>query len=221
MMRREDDAGRWILAGALLAGLVLCGLAAMSGCDAPGECPSGECDQCPAEDWPAELRPCDASANPYRDRPPVDVPKKFRVPNYAGGSCNHASMQQVLRWQGLHEIADWWRKTYSGGESAEGLARKAEKKGLAFAATFSGDVEFLEWASRTRRGAAIHYFPNHAVTFCGFAGETAILLDNNRTGVYIRVPKATFIARWRGYGGRAITVVYTPPPPRPWVPVMG
>ena len=183
------------------------------------------CDDAPSELQPSSfplhplLEPCGPEQNPFRDAPPADVPPRFRVSNYAGGSCNHSAMIQVLKWQGLNDVAAWWRKTYSGGESAEGLARKAGAKGLRFAATFSGDASFLEWCSRTRRGAAIHYFPNHAITFLGYDGQdNAVLLDNNCTGVYIRIPKATFIARWRGYGGRAITVVYTPPPPRPWVP---
>lgn len=216
LKRALREAGR---SAAALAALVVTIVVVWSiaGCDDPGECPS--CAPDLTDEWPPELRPQPPEANPYRDAPPADIPERFRVDNYNGGSCNHAAMIQVLKWQGLHDVAAWWRKTYSGGESAEGLAAKAERKGLKFAATFSGDASFLEWCSRTRRGAAIHYFPNHAITFLGYdAQDNAVLLDNNRTGVYIRVPKARFIAAWKSYGGRAITVVYSPPPPRPWVP---
>ncbi|HUU23463.1 MAG TPA: hypothetical protein VM389_13105 [Phycisphaerae bacterium] len=186
------------------------------GCDDPAP---PACPDCPDCEWPAALQPCDEQANPYRADPPVDIPRQWRIDNYGGGSCNHAAFAQVLVWQKQPDLAKWWTATYSGGEDAEGLGQKADKKGLRFAATYDGDVEFLEWCSRTRRGAAIHYYDNHAITFCGFAGDVAIVLNNNNTSNYTRIPKAEFIARWRGYGGKAITVVYDPPPPRPWVPL--
>ena len=73
-----------------------------------------------------------------------------------------------------------------------------------------------------RRGAAIHFnFPPdynpHAVTFCGYNNGLAVILDNNRTDRLIRIPKHEFLTRWRNYGGYALTVVYSPAPPKPWI----
>ena len=148
--------------------------------------------------------------------PPMDLPVSLRQQNYSGGSCMHAAMIDVLNWQGLYSLAVRWRKSYAGGCSVDTLAQLADKEGLKYAYTIKGDVKFLEWASRTRRGAAIHYYSNHAVTFCGFQGGDAILINNNSPTKLIRIPKQSFLIQWRGYGGRALTVVYRVPPPRPW-----
>jgi len=188
--------------------LLLC--VGLAGCDVQ----IGEDPICPGPDCPVDQGDC-----PVPLLLPVDLPEALRCQNYAGGSCMHASLISVFRWQGLHEMADWWRANYSGPESVLGLAQKAKRfPWLKYAYTSSGDADFLEWCSRTRRGAAIHYYPNHAVTFCGYEGSDAILLDNNRTGRLIRIDKSQFLREWRGYGGYALTVVYSPTPPRPWVP---
>lgn len=166
------------------------------------ECPDG---QCPVE--PA-----------VRLVAPMDLPMEFRERNYAGGSCVHASMVMCLRWQGHFELADWWRQTYAGGEYANGLITKAERQGLRYAYTTEGDPAFLDWVSRTNRGAVIFYYPAHSIVFRGYDAQTgeAILLDNNRIEREIRVSRDEFISAWRGYGGFALTPVYAPPAPPPW-----
>jgi len=167
--------------------------------------------------------PCDGDRCPVAivtaaELPPVDPAVDQREPNYAGGSCMHASLVTCFRWQGLHTMADWWRDNQSGACSVPGLARIAESRWpkLRYAYTSSGDAEFLAWCSRTRRGAAIHYYPGHAVTFAGFTTDGhAALIDNNRVERFIYIPKAEFVAKWQGYGGFALVPVYSPTPPRP------
>lgn len=156
---------------------------------------------------------------PYQNVPPVDLPVEFRERNYAGGSCVHASMETILRWQGLLELADWWRATYSGGEGSSGLISKSERAGLRYGYTTKGDVGFLDWASRTRRGAVIFYKPNHSISFFGWSsdGLQAVLCDNNRPKEHEYVERETFIRKWKGYGGFALTPIYNPQPPRPWL----
>ena len=146
----------------------------------------------------------------------LDLPPELRSRNYAGGSCCHAALQDVLKWHGYFSEADWERANHSGGFSVSGCARTMERLGLDYAYTTSGDVRLLEWASRNGHGAVIHYYSNHAITFRGFHDDAAILCDNNRTGQLIRVPKTEFISRWRGYGGCALTLVYSPMPPVAW-----
>ncbi len=159
---------------------------------------------------------CSDGVCPYPTVPPMDLPVQLREENYAGGSCVHASMVSVLRWQGFEELADWWQGQYRGGEGIGGLVSKADRTGLRFAYTSSGDTDFLEWCSRTRRGAVIFYYSAHSITFCGFNSGDAVVMDNNRVDKLIRIPKADFLRRWRGYGGVALTPVYSPNPPRPW-----
>lgn len=172
-------------------------------------CPDGRCPNMHGQ----------SSKNLPYGQPPFDLPLPDREKNWGGGSCYHASMVMCLRWQGLNEIAAEWRRRYSGGASIGDIIRICESFGLDYAYTSSErNVAFLEWCSRTRRGAAIEYYPNHAICFCGFktdstGNEVATLLDNNRPNSYIHVPKNQFIREWIGYGSRAITPVYSPAPP--------
>jgi hypothetical protein len=156
--------------------------------------------------------------SPYPTVPPVDVPPSLRQGNYSGGSCMHASIQTVLNSQNQNEIAAYWRRNWSGAAGVETCARIAEQLGLRFAYTTKGDEEFLDWCSRTRRAAAVYYGDNHAVTFLGYnqAGE-AVLVDNNRTDRYQRVPRQQFLQNWRAAGGGALTTVYYSLPAWPWV----
>lgn len=185
----------------------------------PGEngCPDGSCPNgnCPVD------RPCTDAASPYRLVPPVDLPVSLREPNYAGGSCMYAAFCDVLRWQGLFDVADEVRANYRGGQVVSGLAQICDRRGLRFAYTADGDESFLDWCSRTRRGAVIHWrvsrYSDHAITFCGYAADgNAVLIDNNATKRDKRMPKAAFVAEWHRNGGKALTVVYDPYPPRPW-----
>ncbi len=146
----------------------------------------------------------------------LDLPPELRTPNYAGGSCCHCAHIDVLNWHGFHQQADWWRRNHSGGFSVSGGARIMESLGLRYAYTTTGDERLLEWCSRNGHGAAIHYYPSHAITFRGYANGYAYLCDNNRTKTLIKVEKQTFIRNWKGYGGCALTLVYSPSPPVAW-----
>lgn len=167
-------------------------------------------------------KPCPDGRCPYATLAPVDLPQAWRTPNYAGGSCLHAATIDLLRWQGQHQMADYWRRNYSGAASVPGtIAPTADRLGLRFAYTTEGDEAFLEWCSDTKRGAAIHWQLNrpsdHAVTFLGYVGDTANLLDNNRVSTPVAMPKADFLRIWKASGGYALTFVYSPQPPRPWI----
>ena len=151
-----------------------------------------------------------------REIPTVNLPRELREPNWGGGSCVHASTVHLLRWQGHHELADWWRSHYSGGEYAERLNRRLNAAGLKYAFTVDGDTAFLEWALRTRRGAGITFWPSHAVNLVHLDDAWAGILDNNRVDQIIWIRRDEFLRRWRDYGGWAWTLVYNPPPPAPW-----
>lgn len=184
----------------------------LTGCDEPKRkkkkrplprvCPPGE--------------PC-----PYRtvrldEIPIVNPPENSRVRNYKGGSCFHASIQQVMVMQGFREEALEYRAAHWGAAGTHTIANNLDREGFRFAYTDNGDVAFLEWCMRTRRGAAIEYKKNHAITLVHLDREQAIVLDNNTPDRYDDpIPRDTFLARWRGFGGGAITVVYSPLPPLP------
>jgi len=177
-------------------------IVAVKGCEPEPECPDGVC---PLIDT---SKPVGASITPL-----VDPPPELRQGNYAGGSCAHASTVTLLNWAGLPKWAAWWKRHYRGGESESGMMQKLDDSGLRYAATRSGDVEFLRWASDTRRGARIFYFDNHAVNLVQFSDNVVVLLDNNRTNRYVCIPSDEFVRNWRGkYGGFAWAFVYDPPP---------
>lgn len=186
-------------------------------------CPDG---QCPVSPDGLRRMAVDRSSTPvgYSESVVLDLPPELRQKNWGGGSCVHASNVTLLRWQGQDDLADWWRNEYRGGEHADRLTKRLEAAGLRYAFTMQGDVAFLEWCCRTRRGAGIFYKPSHSINLVGLDAEHAYLLDNNatnypeRTGEYERVPRDTFIRNWqRQYGGFAWTLVYSPPPPIPHI----
>lgn len=201
-----------------------------------GQCPTNSCKNkacsnnacrcraCPCRNFPNDecvdrrRRVNHAEPIPYRtvgfsEVPTMNLPLNARQQNWGGGSCVHASTVMCLRWQGLDDLADWWRRTYAGGEHASGLSSKLERAGVRFAYTTSGDAEFLEWACRTRRGCGITYFPNHFICLVHLDPQQAILLDNNRIDRYLTIPRDEFLRRWQSYGGWACTPVYSPAPP--------
>lgn len=159
---------------------------------------------------------------PPAEVPAMNLPRELREWNWGGGSCVHASTVHCFRWQNKIDLAAKWRKTYAGGETSYGLRKKLDANRIPYAYTEQGDAELLEWASRTRRGAVIFYFPSHSINFCSYSirdgQEFAVLLDNNRIDQYLWVPKAKFLREWRGYGGFALTPVFSPAPRLPYSP---
>ncbi len=185
-------------------------LAAFSGCceiEIPDGCDDGQC------------MPRRARAGVF-EIPIVNLPRALREWNWGGGSCVHASNVMDLRWVNLLDLAAWWRKTYSGGESYNGLTSKLKKAKVPFYSTADGQVDVLDRCTSERRGAVIFYYTNHSILFCGFSPDNkhAYVLDNNRIEEFIKIPRDTFIKNWRGYGGVAIVpTAGFPPPPLPFV----
>lgn len=158
------------------------------------------------------------SAAPPAEKPVVNLARALREWNWGGGSCVHASNVMHLRWHDQMALAKWWRETYSGGESYNGLTAKLRRAKVPFYSTASGDVAVLERCTKERRGAVIFYYSNHSILFCGIDEEHAYVLDNNRIEAFIRIPRDEFIRRWRGYGGVAIVPeLGAPRPPLPYV----
>lgn len=154
---------------------------------------------------------------PAAEVPAMNLPLELRQENWGTGSCVHASTISVLRWQGAYKLADWWRGAYEGGETATGIEEKLTRAKVRFYSTHKYDPAVLEYASKSRRGAIIWYFPNHCVTFIGFytknGKEHALLLDNNRVKNWISIEKQAFLKAWEGFGGFALCPLGDPPPP--------
>lgn len=159
-----------------------------------------------------------AYQTPY---PTVDIIEAFRQQNWRGrkgeGSCVHASMVMLFRWQGQHELADKWRETYGDGEWDTNLARKFDAEGVRYAYTSQQkDVKFLQWACQTRRGCGVTVMGGaHMVCLVHLDDKWAGILDNNYIDKIKWVPREQFLTEWMNSSSWAVTPVYTPPAPLP------
>lgn len=161
----------------------------------------------------------------------ADIPPEWRQSNWGTGSCVHATTVSLLRWQGLYDIADEWRRTYSGGEATaqEPHTAKMEHFGLKYVVTVDGDDEMLEWAVATRRGAGVTYPRGHCVALVGKEVQIptdssygsnpkicAVIIDNNHIQHRDYVPWHAFLDGWRNAGGKAFAFTSGKvPPPTP------
>ncbi len=167
---------------------------------------------------------CDAPTI-KKEYPTVNLPVALRQENWRGnkkeGSCVHATMVSLFRWQGRFAMANHWRATYGNGEVADdtwdardNLVQKMEREGVRYAYTTAGDVAFLEWACSTRRGCGVTVMGGkHMVALVHFDAEWAGILDNNDVERITWIPRETFVAEWQNSNGWAVTPVYTPAPP--------
>jgi hypothetical protein len=155
-----------------------------------------------------------------REYPTVNLPRGLRQQNWVGdrgeGSCVHASMVMLFRWQGFPAMADWWRANNANGEWAEDLAQRFNNANVRFAQTTTADVNFLQWACDTRRGAGVTVMGGRLMVCLVHLDETwAGILDNNDIDNIHWVPRETFLAEWRASHGWAVTPIYWPAPPLP------
>jgi len=155
-----------------------------------------------------------------RERPAVNLPLEMRQRNWQGaqgqGSCTWATMVSLLRWQGRYYTADWVRRSCGDGEWPGDMAERLDQAHVRYAYVTNGDVRFLEWACRTRRGCGITVKGGqHMVALVHLDAKWAALLDNNAVEKYIWVPRETLIAEWKASYGWAIAPIYTPAAPLP------
>ncbi len=155
--------------------------------------------------------------------PTVNLEGAFRERNWFGqqgeGSCVHASMTMLFRWQGRPDLADLWRRTYADGEwtGGTGLAAKFDKEGVQYAyTTGEKDLSFLEWSIATRRGCGVTVRGGaHMVLLVALDSERAGILDNNSPEEIKWIDRETFLQEWYSSQSWAVTPVYSPPPPLP------
>ena len=158
---------------------------------------------------------------PAAEIPVANLPESLRPYNWTdvggSGSCVNASTVYMLRWRGMEAMADWWRANHAGGETDSTIRKHHDAAGIRYVFTRAADASFLDWCSRTRRGAIIWFYERHCISFVGFATvegrEYAFLNDNNRPQRFIRIERGAFIRRWAGYGGFGLSQLNPPVPP--------
>jgi len=155
-----------------------------------------------------------------KERPEVNPPAAIRQENWVSngsGSCVHATMITLLRWQGRYKMADHWRTTYGSGETADDLAAKMDREGIRYAYTHGEeDTTFLEWACSTRRGCGVTCMGgSHCIALLHLDDKWACLLDDNDVSKYKWVPRERFLSEWRASNSWAFAVIYAPAAPLP------
>lgn len=178
---------------------------------------------CNHTDSPRNYR---ALPRPIAEMPVVNPPPALRQQNRLGGpkgdegSCVHASLRSMMRWQNQTAKSEEMWSQYSGGEYSSRLRSRLDEKGVKYAYTESGNLALLDFAHDTRRGALLWWKPSHCCTFCGWVeidGRTfAVILDNNKVNQYELTERSQFHRLWAGYGGFALTTLGDPPAPPPY-----
>lgn len=166
-----------------------------------------------------------AIAAPKPEVPSVNIPFAARQKNWVSregeGSCVHASLSSMLHWQNQFQLAKWWRSQYSGGEWSDQLRRRLESAKIPFAYTERANLQLLDDAHASRRGALLWWKPSHCCTFVGWSKGNdgrvfAVILDNNKTDSFEMVERSQFHKLWAGYGGFALMTLFDPPSPPVW-----
>jgi hypothetical protein len=152
--------------------------------------------------------------------PVVNVPAKLRQGNWIGGqgegSCVHAALISLLRWQGQFKPADYWKAHFSDGEYPDSMKRKLDSSGVRYAWHIGGDERFLEWSCRTRRGAGIRIHGGaHMVALVHLTPKFAGVLDNNDVRSVKWMDREALLSDWKGCNGWAFSPVYSPAAPLP------
>ena len=152
--------------------------------------------------------------------PAVNIPEKLKQENWIGrqgeGSCVHATLISLLRWQGQPKLADYWRSHFSDGEYPDSMQSKLDSAGVRYAWHIGGDERFLEWSCRTRRGAGIRIHGGaHMVALVHLTPKFAGVLDNNDVSRIKWMERDALINDWKGCNGWAFSPVYSPAAPLP------
>ena len=143
----------------------------------------------------------------------ADLAPQYRIRN-VGGSCGHATTGMALRWLQLESLGDRWWGTYRGGENFGRHCNRLRRHGIKFIYTTDGDVELLNYAAKSRRGAILYFPPGHIVFFAGYKDGMAVILDNNRIRQHEFHEWNRLVQRWIANGGEAIVITDGSPPPQ-------
>lgn len=141
-----------------------------------------------------------------------------REPNYAGGSCVHASLITAMRYQGKPELAEWWRRTHWGGEFPHTTAQQLREAQVPFAMTLGDDnVGFLQWAVDNGLGCGVAINGGrHMILLVEMTRTRVCLYDNNNVRRLYWLPRKRFLQNWSDAGSWGVTPVLkrVPPPPQ-------
>ena len=184
----------------------------------PDGCPDGMCPH-PARSLPAVIANAfDVTTRAGAPDLPVGIAEHNWRGRHGSGSCAWASLITALRWQGQDNMAAHVKSRYDSGATWRDLKSASDTLDLKYTYTARGDSRLLEWASQTKRAGVVFYKPQHAVTFVGFDGNDAVIIDPNHPQRKERIDKQAFINNWRHrYQGVFFVPIYAPGTPTPTI----
>lgn len=159
-----------------------------------------------------------------------DLPSERHVRNIRGkdgtGCCVWASGQMMADWHDFKPFASILSDKLGGAHSGSveaAFKRKAPGFKGYVQAQGRDSMELCDWAARTGRIACVTYGPSHMVIMvhldaAGTPNPRAAVIDNNRPGEWLWMPRAEFIAKHQQGGAWSYALLTSPPPPVPIVP---
>lgn len=162
-----------------------------------------------------------------------------RGPGSGAGLCVYTSAWHAAIWQNIPEIYGFrdWMQNKPGGSWPEKfdstLAQYCREKGIevpGYVQHTGGDMDFLRQALKTGRMVCVTYAGrddfykdrwgrpapiSHMVNLVYLDDKWAVIVDNNRPGVFLRMSVADFTERWLAMSG-GWAFVFTAPAPPPY-----
>jgi len=191
----------------------------------------------------------------------VDLPPSQHHRNIGGsdgaGLCVYTSFWHSALWQSVRDVygfRDWMAKRPGGSypqkfdSTLSAFCKATKVKVPPYLQHTGGDESVLDLAMKTGRAVGVtycgcdpNYGPNtvigHMVSLVYLDSDWAAILDNNFVGQWLVMPRAEFLARWKGVktdgtpymgsdgirklpigGGWAIILLDSPPAPYPTDP---
>lgn len=161
-----------------------------------------------------------------------------RGPGSGAGLCVYTSAWHALMWSNQPAYYGFrdWMKNKPGGSWPEKFDKTlrdyCREKGLevpGYVQHTGGDVDFLKAALRSGRMVCVTYAGRddfyrdrwgrpasiaHMVNLVYLDDKWAVIVDNNRPGVFLRMSTSDFMERWMAMsGGWAFAFTAPPPPP--------
>ncbi len=156
-----------------------------------------------------------------QDRPqikidPLDIQSIWLHPTNRSGSCVHACLVTLFRYQDRDDWAIYWRANYSGGMNNALLVRYLEDNEIPYRNTFmEKDVAFLEQAMSERIGTlattSIDTPADHMRLLVHLDNCEAAIIDTRTSNAVVWMDREEFLETWFYSDSWATTVLLKNP----------
>jgi len=168
-----------------------------------------------------ELAPIPKIVFQVQDRPqikidPLDRQAIWIDPVTKLGSCVHACLVTLFRYQDREDWALYWRANYSGGMWNSTLVEYLEENKIPYRNTFREDnVAFLEQAMSERIGTIattmIDYPADHMLLLVHLDNCEAAIIDTRTSNAVVWMDREKFLETWFKSDSWATTVLLKNP----------